>query len=496
MQTVVVAFLISLAVALVLTPLIRAAAVRFGALDHALTSRKIHGKPVPRLGGVAIVVAFFTPLVALFFFHTGVGQLLWSQPDRALALILGGLAMAVLGVYDDLHGSGARIKFTIQVLVAALMWWADFRADVISTPFGTLDLGILGFPVTVLWIVGITNALNLIDGLDGLAAGVALAASATIFWVSLSNERHLMALFMVCLAGGLLGFLRYNFHPATIFMGDAGSLFVGFVLATTALETHEKSTTAVALLVPIVALGLPIGDTLLAMTRRVVRGQSVFSSDRGHIHHRLMARGLSHRATVLSLYGLAVVLGGVAVALFHSNAEQTLAYGGALAAVAVMLLVTAGYVRFDQTRQLLSDRNRNLAMRAAVREAAVRLRTAGNHDEIWTVVQETVPQLQAACVSLRLVTRNGTVKTSEYTAGFDEAPPDILRARFSLLGERPDEGRIELGFVDGRRTVDRDTEISVELLCEHVHGAAERIAHLEEVETTGSRRILRFAKRG
>ncbi len=348
MNTVVVAFLISLAVAFLLTPMVRDAAIRFGALDHALTSRKAHGRPTPRLGGIAIVVAFYLPLVALFFFDTGVGRLFWSQPERALALILGGLAMAALGIYDDLKGSGARIKFTVQILIACLMWWAGYRADVIATPFGTLELGVLGFPVTVLWIVGITNALNLIDGLDGLATGIALAAAATIFWVAFANDRPLMTLFMVCLAGALLGFLRYNFHPASIFMGDSGSLFVGFVLAATALQTHEKSTTAVSLLVPIVALGLPIGDTLLAMTRRMVRGQPMFSSDRGHIHHRLMDRGLSHKGTVLALYGIAVVLGGVAVALYHSDAEQTLAYGGAILAIAVMLLVAAGYIPFGQ----------------------------------------------------------------------------------------------------------------------------------------------------
>ncbi len=494
MQTVVVAFFISLAVALVLTPLVRGSAVRLGVLDYARSSRKIHGKPIPRLGGIAIVVAFFTPLLALFFFDTGVGQLLWSQPQRALALILGGLAIAALGTYDDLKGSGARPKFAIQVLVAALMWFANYRADTIATPFGTFGLGVLGFPLTVLWIVGVTNALNLIDGLDGLATGIALAATGTIFWVSLNNNRPLMALFMACLAGALLGFLRYNFHPASIFMGDSGSLFVGFVLATTALETHEKSTTAVALLVPIVALGLPIGDTLLAMTRRAARGQPVFSSDRGHIHHRLMARGLSHRATVLALYGIAIVLGGVAVALFHSDAEQTLAYAGAIIAIAAMLLVTAGYVRFDQTRQLLSDRKNNLAMRAAVRQAGSQLRTAQDPEAIWNVVREVMPVLQASCASLTVVARNGTVKTSEFSWGFDEAPASVLRARFSLLGERPDDGRIELGFTDGRRTVDRDTEIAIELLCEHIHAAVERIAAAQEAETTGSRKVLKFRR--
>jgi UDP-GlcNAc:undecaprenyl-phosphate GlcNAc-1-phosphate transferase len=494
LQTVLIAFAVSLVVSLVATPVIRWAATRVGLLDHALTSRKIHGKPVPRLGGVAIVLAFYAPLLALYFLDSGVGRLFWSQPQRALALLLGGLAIAALGVYDDLHGTGARLKFAIQILVASLMWWGGYRIESIASPFGGFELGLLAFPLTVFWIVGVTNALNLIDGLDGLASGIALTAAATIFWVSWSNGGWMMALFMAALAGGLLGFLRYNFHPASIFMGDSGSLFVGFVLATTALETHEKSTTAVALFVPIVALALPIGDTLLAMTRRMVRGQPVFSSDRSHIHHRLMARGLSHRSTVLALYGIAVVLAGVAVALLHSDLGQTIAYVGALVAIAAMLLFAAGYVRFDQARQLLSDRKNNLAMRAAVRQAAERLRFATGPEDIWDVVKEAVQSFQASCVALVLVSRNGTVKRSEFSWGFDDAPDGLLRARFSLLGERPDDGGIELGFTDGRSTVDRDTEIAIELLCEHVHAARERLVAHDDVDTTGNRKLLVFKR--
>jgi UDP-GlcNAc:undecaprenyl-phosphate/decaprenyl-phosphate GlcNAc-1-phosphate transferase len=494
LQTVSVAFVISLAVALVLTPVVRWGARRLGWLDYAHTSRKIHGKPVPRLGGVAIVLAFFTPLVGLLFLDTGVGRMVWSDPQKAIALVVGSLAIAALGVYDDVKGSGARLKFSVQILVAVGMWWAGYRVGAVTTPFGSLDLGILGFPITIAWIVGVTNALNLIDGLDGLASGIALAATATIFWVSLSTGAPLMALFMACLGGALLGFLRYNFHPASIFMGDSGSLFVGFVLAATALQTREKSTTAVALLVPIVALALPIGDTLLAMTRRMVRGQPVFSSDRSHIHHRLMARGLSHRTTVLALYAIAVVLAGVAVALLHSDATQTVAYVGALVTIGVLLLLSAGYVRFDQARKLLSDRKNNLAMRARVREAADRLRQAEDPEDIWGVVREAAEAFNASSVALTLVARNGTVRTSEFSSGFDDDSPDLVRARFSLLGDRTDEGGIEFGFTDGRSTVDRDTEIAIELLCEHVHAAIERIAARHEAETSGNRKLLQFRK--
>jgi UDP-GlcNAc:undecaprenyl-phosphate/decaprenyl-phosphate GlcNAc-1-phosphate transferase len=247
------------------------------------------------------------------------------------------------------------------------------------------------------------------------------------------------------------------------------------VLATTALETHQKSTTAVALFVPIVALAVPIGDTLIAMTRRVLRGQPVFSGDRGHIHHRLMDRGLSHRAAVLALYGLALVVALVAVGLVRSDAQQTVAYAAAILAIGVMFLWSAGYIRFDQTRQLLSDRKHNLAMRAAVREAGASLMHAEDVAEVWEVVREAVTHLGATCASLVVVIRGDATQKSEFSWGFDGKPPGMLQGRFNLLGERPDDGRLELGFTDGRQTIDRDTEIAIEMLCEHVHLAVEHM---------------------
>ena len=188
-----------------------------------------------------------------------------------------------------------------------------------------------------------------------------------------------------------------------------------------------------------------------------------------------MARGLSHRTTVLALYGVSIVLAGVAVALSHSEAEQTLAFVGAIAAIAAI-------------------RKNNLSMRSAVRQAGELLRHAGEPDAVWQVVQETVPALEASCAALRLVVRNGTVRTSEYSWGFDDAPLDVPRARFSVLGERPDDGGLELGFTDSRRTVDRDTEISIELLREHVHAAAQRMNARHEAEATGSRKLLAFRR--
>jgi UDP-GlcNAc:undecaprenyl-phosphate GlcNAc-1-phosphate transferase len=182
----------------------------------------------------------------------------------------------------------------------------------------------------------------------------------------------------------------------------------------------------------------------------------------------------------------------VAVGLFHSDAEQTLAFAGAVLAIAVMLLVAAGYIPYGQGRKLLSDRKQNLDMRAAVRKAGEQLKRAENADAIWEVVREVAGELKASCVALVVVARNGTVRRTEFSWGFDQAPSSLLRARFSLLGERPDEGGIELGYGDGRRTVDRDTEIAVELLCEHVHAAVERIAARHEAGAKRGRGRARF----
>ncbi len=477
MRTAIVAFALSTLVAAVLTPLVRSLSRQLDLLDHALTSRKVHGQPIPRLGGVAMVMAFFAPILGLVFTDSAVGEMFYADETRALGLIAGGVAIALLGVYDDLRGAGARTKFAVQFGVALAMYLLGFRVDQIANPFGPpIQLDWLGLPFTVLWIVGVVNAMNLIDGLDGLAGGVALIAVGSTFLVAFQRGEPLMLLFAAALGGSILGFLFYNFNPASIFMGDTGSMFLGFVLAVSALRTHQKGATAVAMLVPIVALGLPIGDTLLSIARRAVRGAPLFHSDRGHVHHRLMALGLSHRQTVLVLYGLCLVLGVTAVGLTRASAGETLLCLLGLGAVALAVLTWAGYLRFGAARQVAADRRRNLDMRAAVREVGEALRRAYSAEEIWEGVKRGAFALGAGCAALTLVERSGGESaTTVRSVGFDEAGPRIVRSRHSLLGGRPDEGGIELGWTDGRAAVDRDTEIAVEILCEHVLAAAQRL---------------------
>ena len=292
MRTAGVAFVLACLVSVLLTPFIRRFALARGLFDDQLSARKIHGRPVPRLGGVAIVAGFYVPLLALLLPASSVGGIFYAKLPDAVTFLLGGVAICGLGLFDDLRGAGAGKKFLVQFAVAGALFAAGNRIEHVALPFvGSFALGALSLPFTLLWVMGVINALNLIDGLDGLAAGVAFFAVATTFAIAALRQDPLMMLFMAALGGAIVGFLAYNFNPASIFMGDTGSMFLGYVLGVGAMRTSQKSSTAVAILVPIVALGLPIADTLLAMLRRALAGRPMFSADREHIHHRLLQKG-------------------------------------------------------------------------------------------------------------------------------------------------------------------------------------------------------------
>ena len=314
MKSSVGALLIALAIAALVTPVVRRLAMQLGAVD-APGGRRVHAGEIPRLGGIALIVAFFGALVSLFLLDSSLAGLFFQEPKRVIGLVVGGVMVATLGVADDLRGVRAWHKLAVQAMAATVVFYAGFRIEAISLPgLRTMQMGVFALPVTVLWIATVVNALNLIDGLDGLAAGIAFFAALTNFIVSLIHHDLMVMLLSAALAGAVLGFLLYNFNPATIFMGDSGSMFLGFVLATSALLGHSvKSSTSVAILAPLIALGVPIMDTLLAIVRRYLERRPIFSADRGHIHHRLLDLGLTHRRAVLSLYGLSMLFCAVAI---------------------------------------------------------------------------------------------------------------------------------------------------------------------------------------
>jgi UDP-GlcNAc:undecaprenyl-phosphate/decaprenyl-phosphate GlcNAc-1-phosphate transferase len=316
-NTSLVALLLSFIVAAILTPVIRSLSFRMGAVEKTgLSHRKVHAETVPRTGGIGIVLGFYAPLIGLLFYETGLGRELVTHPDTMLGLFIGPAIIAALGLYDDLRGASPLLKLLVQALVAVALVYSGFGITVVDLPFiQEFELGWLTWPITILWLLGITNAVNLIDGLDGLAAGVALLAIAPMAMVAAISGRPLLALVLASLAGSVMGFLVYNWHPAKIFMGDVGSMFLGFVLAVATVMTSFKSGAAAAFTAPVLALGLPVFDTILTIIRRAVRGQPIFQADKQHIHHRLLESGLSHRGTVLVLYGVGASFSGTALVM-------------------------------------------------------------------------------------------------------------------------------------------------------------------------------------
>ncbi len=321
---------------LALTPAVMMLARRVGALDHP-GPRRIHRVPVPTMGGLAFVVVVLG-VAWLARALPGPARMLEMRP--LLGLTLAAIPLLALGLVDDLRGAGPWTKLAVQACSAMVLVHFGYGVPLLTNPFGApLDLGILSGPLAVVWVLLVVNAINLIDGLDGLASGVVLIAAATLWWVGRTHSDLYVMFIASLLIGATLGFLRWNFPPARVFMGDTGSHFLGLALAAVALLENRKETAAVTLLFPLVALGVPVADSLLAFVRRLGSGRHVFHADREHIHHRLLSLGLSPRSALLVLWGLCAVFGVTAVVLA--------AQPRSLALLVVLLLALVLFVVFE-----------------------------------------------------------------------------------------------------------------------------------------------------
>jgi UDP-GlcNAc:undecaprenyl-phosphate/decaprenyl-phosphate GlcNAc-1-phosphate transferase len=328
-------------IVLLMTPLVRRLAVRTGAIDEP-DERRVHVIATPRLGGVAIVIAF---VVMLLLAGQGVGL---GQPLEGV--VAGALLIAGVGVVDDIIELPPFIKLLGQITAAAVAVSWGARITWLTDPLGgMLHLGWLAIPLTILWIVAVTNAINIIDGLDGLAAGVSAIVALTVLVVAAGRDASGVALLAAILAGATLAFLRFNFHPASIFMGDTGAMFLGYMLAAISVEGTIKETTSIALVVPIVALGLPFFDTGFAIVRRTLSGKRMSEADRGHLHHRLLGLGLGQRQVALTLYAVTAALGVSAVVM----SVVSIRIGAA-----VLAIVTGLFVGSAQSFDLLRMHNR------------------------------------------------------------------------------------------------------------------------------------------
>lgn len=310
----IIGFIIALGLALLLTPLVKKFAVKVGAVDVP-NARKVHTRIMPRLGGLGIFLAFLLSLLAILPFVPD-GMLSSRDINFIAAFLIGGTLITLIGALDDRFDLNAKLKFLAQIAVACMVVFAfDIRVDFVNVPFqdaySSLE-GWISIPLTIFWIVGVTNAINLIDGLDGLAAGVSGIAIGTISVMSLLMGNYMVAMLCLVLLGSIIGFLFFNFHPAKIFMGDTGSLFLGFCLAMLSMLGF-KQIAIVSFITPLIIIGVPLSDTFFAIIRRKLQKKPIFSPDKGHLHHCLRELGFSHRQTVLIIYGIAAFFGILAV---------------------------------------------------------------------------------------------------------------------------------------------------------------------------------------
>jgi UDP-GlcNAc:undecaprenyl-phosphate/decaprenyl-phosphate GlcNAc-1-phosphate transferase len=420
-------FIVAALVSACLTPLARRLAFRLN-LVSTPGGRHVHAQAIPRLGGLSIFIAVASAMIVLVLSGKLSTVLQASAVWKLLGLSIGASMMFAMGLADDMKGIRARYKLLVQIVAATTAFAFGFKIDLVSVPFlGDFSMGAFAFPVTLFWVVGIVNAINLIDGLDGLAAGVVFVAALTNFVVATVMDTPLVAMLMPPLAGAVLGFLFYNFNPARIFMGDAGSYFLGFVLALCSISGPlQKASAAVSIVVPIVALGVPIVDTMLAMLRRVLEKRSIFSPDRGHIHHRLIDMGITHRRAVLIIYAVSVAMsvGSIGIALGRSWQA-----GVAILAVSAVLIGLIRFIGYFEYLKTVARTNRGIRarhvewMRKVILRVPATLERARTEDEVFDVFRWLSREARLDAVTLF----HGTVEVKSWS-GSDYQDLDVRDA--------------------------------------------------------------------
>ncbi len=359
MAIVVAALLLAMVVTMVSMPLVRRLAVRMGAIDMpgvegTDSERHLHTTPTPRMGGLSIFLGFYCSMAAFV-----------TVNSQQSAMLLGAAVIVLLGMVDDVRGLSAKLKLTVQIVAAVIAVSGGSVINYVSVPSwisesGHLNLGWLSVPVTVVWIVLITNAVNLIDGLDGLAAGVSAISSVCLVVVALGYSDITVAVICGALAGGCIGFLPYNISPARIFMGDTGSTFIGFILAVASIQGLFKIYALISFVIPFVMLGLPIFDVCFAVISRVSHGENPMKADRKHVHYRLLDMGLSKQQTVAVLYLVSACLGLTAVLLSTTDCGRLIPL-----LLAVVVVGAVAYRLYRYRRSLLKGSHKRPPKRDA-----------------------------------------------------------------------------------------------------------------------------------
>lgn len=384
-------FTAALLLSSVLTHYVRNTAMKRGWTCSQVRHRDVHANPIPRLGGVSIWLTFITIVLLYVTWHALLRTVDGFSVPTTFAILLPASLIFLLGLVDDIHSVAPQVKFGIQIIAGCLLYYGGIRITVVPIVSGYHELnGMISLALTIIWVLLISNAFNLIDGLDGLSAGSALFSTLVVFVVSLFSGNHFVAVMSVTLAGGILGFLRYNFNPATIFLGDCGSLFLGFMLSAMSLAGMQKSTTLVAVAIPIVAFGLPLLDTVLSVVRRFLSGQPLFTADREHIHHKLLKRGFTHKQAVVMLYGVSATLGLASLLLLYPTGSATgivLAVVGAGVVLGVQHLGYHEFAELGRAAKRTVDQKQIIVNNLSLRRATEELSSADDLASVYSILQ-------------------------------------------------------------------------------------------------------------
>jgi UDP-GlcNAc:undecaprenyl-phosphate GlcNAc-1-phosphate transferase len=380
-----IVFVLSILLSFFLTRSVRRMSVAQGWAVAPSSDRHIHRSSIPRLGGVAIFLSFITVLGILL------GTLILFQvpievsPKTVLYILTPGTLVFLVGLYDDFNPIRPNLKFAAQAVAGAILFFGGFQIFQFPLLFGEHNLGWLALPLTIFWVLWITNAFNLIDGIDGLAAGSALFSTVVVFVVSLVSANHLGSLLTIALAGSILGFLRFNFNPATIFLGDCGSLFIGFMLSALSIAGAQKTPTMVAVAIPIVSFGLPVLETVISVIRRYMSGQPIFGADREHIHHKLLDRGLSQKQAVIILYGVSALCGLLSLFLLYPSGPTVGIVLFVVGAGIWMGVQHLGYHEFFELKRMAQrtiDQKKIMRNNLAIRRAMRSLSKAQDSEQV------------------------------------------------------------------------------------------------------------------
>ena len=428
-----------------LTRYVRDFATAHGLVAVPTQERHQHSSPLPRLGGVAIYLSFTVciGLAALWALYSPRLHSAFS-PRTLLTILLPATLIFLLGVYDDIRGVGPYVKFGVQGIAATMLFLGGLRIVNIPVLFGDIRLPwIVGWAFTVLWVLAITNAFNLIDGLDGLAAGSALFSTLVAFVVALLDGPSLVTVMTIALAGAILGFLRFNFNPATIFLGDSGSLFIGFVLSALAIKGAQKAPTIVAVAIPVVSFGLPILETALSIVRRLISGRPVFTADAEHIHHKLLQHGMTHRQVVILLYGVSAVFAMLSLFLLWPTGSSL---GLVLAVLGIGIWIGVqhlGYLEFGELARVAHrtlDQPQIFVNNLAIRRATEELKVARDYDQVRRILTAAFSNNDFDSFELKLELLPGELLAGELLARemvpFDIADPSSRRAGNSFRWSR------------------------------------------------------------